>query len=119
MLKRTLVVGTGSIGLRHLRLLRERENLSVEVCDSRPEGLAEAAEIAPEVPQWGDFQQAVAASPQIVVIATPPTFHAALACAALEAGAHVFCEKPISDSGRGARSMIAAQLQSVRQETDW
>ncbi len=112
MLKRTLVVGTGSIGLRHLRLLREREDLSVEVCDARPEGLAEAAEIAPKVRQWSDFHEAVAASRQIVFIATPPTSHAALACAALEAGAHVFCEKPISDSGEGARSMIAAQLQS-------
>ncbi len=114
MRKRALVVGTGSIGLRHLRLLREKEDLSVEVCDARPEGLAEAAEIAPEVLQWNDFQEAVAESPQIVVIATPPTSHATLACAALEAGAHVFCEKPISDSGKGARSMIAAQLQSGR-----
>ena len=112
MPKRTLVVGTGSIGLRHLRLLRERAGLSVEVCDARPEGLAEAAEIASEVRSWSNFQEAVATSPQIVVIATPPTSHAALTCAALEGGAHVFCEKPISDSGEGARSMVAAQRQS-------
>ena len=112
MPKRTLVVGTGSIGLRHLGLLREREDLSVEVCDARPEGLAEAAEIAPEVRQWSDFREAVATSPEIVVIATPPTSHAALTVAAMGAGAHVFCEKPISDGGEGARSMVAAQRKS-------
>ena len=34
--------------------------------------------------------------PEVVTIATPPASHLAIAKAALEAGAHVFCEKPLA-----------------------
>ena len=43
--RRILVVGTGSIGLRHARLCKERPDLAVEVCDSRPAGLDEARKV--------------------------------------------------------------------------
>lgn len=36
--------------------------------------------------------------PNVVVVATPPASHLAIATAALEAGAHVFCEKPLAAS---------------------
>ncbi|MFV0254303.1 MAG: Gfo/Idh/MocA family protein [Beutenbergiaceae bacterium] len=44
----------------------------------------------------------------IVDICTPPQFHAAIALAAIEAGKHVFCEKPITNDAAEARAMREA-----------
>ena len=38
----------------------------------------------------------IVGKPDVVTIATPPSSHLAIAAAALEAGAHVFCEKPLA-----------------------
>ena len=114
MKRRVLVVGAGSIGLRHLQLLTEVEGLAVEVCDSRPEGLSEAATAVPGARQWSDFREAAASRPDLVFVCTPPASHAPLSRIALESGAHIFCEKPISDSAAGARSMIRDQQRTGR-----
>lgn len=44
----------------------------------------------------------------IVDICTPPQFHAEIALAAIEAGKHVFCEKPITNDPDEARALVAA-----------
>ena len=44
----------------------------------------------------------------VVSIATPNSFHKPLTIAALEAGAHVLCEKPMAMNAAEAREMIAA-----------
>jgi len=44
----------------------------------------------------------------IVAVATPNKFHKPLTLAALEAGCHVFCEKPMAMNTAEAREMLAA-----------
>ena len=44
----------------------------------------------------------------VVSVATPNKFHKPLAIAALEAGCHVLCEKPMAMNATEARAMLAA-----------
>ena len=47
--------------------------------------------------------------PDVVVVATPPATHADLCVQALEAGAHIICEKPfVTSSAEGDRVLAAA-----------
>ena len=49
--------------------------------------------------------------PSLVLICTPPVYHVEQALAAVEAGAHVFIEKPLSHQAAGIRRLIQeAQL---------
>jgi predicted dehydrogenase len=48
------------------------------------------------------------ARPDIVVIATPPVLHLPILKAAMAAGCHVVCEKPLATSSAEAQAMIAA-----------
>jgi predicted dehydrogenase len=45
-------------------------------------------------------------SPDVVVIATPPDSHAELCLAALDAGAHVVCEKPFTETVEEAEKIL-------------
>ena len=49
------------------------------------------------------------AAPELVLIASPPQTHADIACAALAAGSHVFCEKPVAITLGAIDRMIAAR----------
>ncbi|WP_062118616.1 Gfo/Idh/MocA family protein [Aureimonas sp. AU40] len=63
----------------------------------------------------GDWR-ALVADPEVdvVSIAAPNPFHAEMACAAFEAGKHVWCEKPMATSREDARAMLEAQRRSGR-----
>ncbi|MBN2130724.1 MAG: Gfo/Idh/MocA family oxidoreductase [Sedimentisphaerales bacterium] len=57
-----------------------------------------------------DYREMLDAEKQLdaVLIATPDFWHARQAAACLEAGLHVYCESPMSDTMAGARDMAAA-----------
>ena len=54
------------------------------------------------------------ARPEIVVIATPPILHHAIALRAFAAGAHVLCEKPLAMSRAEAQAMVDAATRAGR-----
>lgn len=113
-LRKVLVVGTGSIGLRHARLCKERADLTVECCDSRAAGLEEARSTLGDVRCWSSLDDALATSPDIVVVATPHEYHEPVAVAAMKAGAHVLCEKPMSHTAEAAAHMLRVQRETGR-----
>ena len=58
---------------------------------------------------FGSFEELIdRGRPELIVVATPPDSHESLCLAALEAGAHVFCEKPFVETVEAADRVIAA-----------
>src|SRR5215213_7203493 len=94
------VVGLGYWGPNIVRNLDELPLASLEIaCDVRPEALARIAARYPALPTVNDFQNVLADERiEAVAIATPVGTHGDLGTAALEAGKHVFIEKPLAGS---------------------
>ncbi|WP_406696198.1 Gfo/Idh/MocA family oxidoreductase [Singulisphaera sp. Ch08] len=95
---RAALIGTGQIARQHLRCLRELPDVEIAaVCDLSP-GLAECAAERFGVPRWFRDHRALLAEvrPDVVHVTTPPTSHFHLTMDALDAGAHVIVEKPIT-----------------------
>lgn len=94
---RAAVVGLGSIAFEHLDRLRAIGARVVGVCDlSRTLAGAVAERIGAGAP-FSDYGEMLAETqPDVVHVLTPPASHQQLALQALEAGAHVFVEKPIT-----------------------
>lgn len=65
---------------------------------------------------WGsDWRAAVTrADVDVVVVCTPPHLHAEMSIAALEAGKHVLCEKPLCRTLEEAEAMLAAARKAKR-----
>ncbi len=91
---RFLVVGAGSIGLRHCRNLAAMGH-QVLAWDADPGRLREAGAIA-GVSAAPGLDQGLARRPDAVLVCTPPASHVAIARMAVEANAHVLVEKPIA-----------------------
>lgn len=86
----------------------------VALASSTPESSARAAA------QLGyasalDADGVIAAAPDVVHICSPNAIHAAQTAAALDAGLHVICEKPLATSAAAARDLAdrAAELERV------
>ena len=76
-------------------------------CDSNPQRLSQVREDFPDIRIW-DAADALAEDPEIdlVILATPPNSHAALAIEMMAAGKHVVCEKPLALSRKETAAMI-------------
>ena len=113
-IRKVLVVGVGSIGQRHARLCREREDLSVELCDSRAESLKAARRNLGDVVCRTDLREALDQAPHVVIVATPHDQHERVTTSALATGAHVLCEKPMAHEVASARRMLDAAQAHAR-----
>ncbi|MDB4948717.1 MAG: oxidoreductase domain protein [Gemmatimonadetes bacterium] len=101
------VVGVGSLGFHHARILREVEGVTMAgVYDASPERAAQvAAELGvPAFPSLDDFLAAVDAA----VVAVPTTNHAEVALQAIGRGVHLLIEKPIAATLEEADEIVAA-----------
>ena len=105
--KRVLVVGLGTMGLSHARAYGRIDGFQLAGLCSR--GIA-ALQLPPglaRVPAYDSYAAALrATAPDVVSINTLPDTHADYAIAALEAGAHVFVEKPVAETILDARRVV-------------
>ena len=117
------VIGTGWYGKSDLwRLIQVAPVDVVSLCDVDQRMLAEAAEMAGrrqksgKVPRtYGDYRKMLAEQDlDIVLIGTPDHWHALQMIAAVEAGAHVYVQKPISVDVMEGEAMLAAAREHNR-----
>lgn len=111
---RVLIAGCGSIGRRHARILRELGVKDLRVCDPLP---AQSEMLIRETPApvYQSFEAGLSDRPDAVFVGTPSRMHIPMAIQALEAGAHVFCEKPLSDTSRDIDRLLAISRRTGRQ----
>lgn len=108
---RVLQVGCGGISRLWLDALRDSRHATVVgFVDLDAERAAVAARrCASSAPAGDDLQAMLAATrPDVVFDCTVPEAHRDVTIAALEAGCHVFGEKPMADTRAAAREMVAA-----------
>jgi predicted dehydrogenase/nucleoside-diphosphate-sugar epimerase len=103
------LIGSGKMGIHHLKAIQHVAGATVVgVADpaASPEALKglipDDARIFPDARQMLET-----ARPDVVHIVTPPGSHAALGTLALEAGSHVYIEKPFTPTRAEAEALLA------------
>ena len=113
-------VGTHGLGVNLRSFLQEDDCVALAICDvqshKRDAALAEVHKHYGnrDCTAHGDFRE-VLARPDIdvVVISTPDHWHVTMALMALEAGKHVFCEKPTLTIAEGRRLADAVKKRGL------
>ena len=112
-MSRVAVIGAGSFGRNHLRVLRQLPNAELAgVYDTDPEHAARAAQefgcpLLATLPTNADAIDAA-------IVATPTVTHAGTGCALLEAGLDVLVEKPIAHDLASAQRLADAAARGGR-----
>jgi predicted dehydrogenase len=102
-------VGTGWIGRHRMEAMLATGLVDAcAICDPDPEVAAQARQLAPAAEIVPSLEALLALAPDGVVIATPSALHAEQSVRALEAGAAVFCQKPLGRNADEARAVLAA-----------
>jgi predicted dehydrogenase len=118
------VIGTGSVARAHIEALRALPSVAwpspVEprlhvLCSRQAERAADGARrwgFSQWTDDWGDAVED--GDVDLVIVTTPNDLHAGPAIAALDAGKHVLCEKPLARTALEARDIFEAAKRSGR-----
>jgi predicted dehydrogenase len=110
------LVGAGMIGKLRARALAQVPGIRVlAVADMQLQLAQEAAQIAGSARAVADGRE-LFADPAIdaIILSTPPNSHEKLGLAALAAGKHLFCEKPLATTIEACQSLVTAAESSGR-----
>ncbi len=110
-----LVAGLGAIGKRHVDILKELKVGKLIVFDPNEQAVNQIIQKYPDVETVGSYEQGLLAKPFAVFILTPTKMHIPMAIQALEADAHVFIEKPLSNSSEGIDELKDSMKKSNKQ----
>jgi predicted dehydrogenase len=113
--KRVLVVGLGNMGLSHARAYAKLPGFEIAgVCSRGVRSMTRPPEVA-GAPAFSSFDAALAQTkPDVVSINTFPDTHAEYAIKAMEAGAHVFVEKPLAETVAEAERVVQTAIRTKR-----
>jgi predicted dehydrogenase len=114
----TAVIGVGNRGSHLLQGVLQQPNAKVAaVCDIKPDRLDKAASVAArDNPAATKDWRTIIDRKEIeaVYVATPPHLHSEMAIAALKAGKHVYCEKPIGVTAAQVKALLGVAKGSNR-----
>ncbi|MCJ7706365.1 MAG: Gfo/Idh/MocA family oxidoreductase [Anaerolineales bacterium] len=115
-LLRVLVVGCGHMGASHARAYHRSGDFQIVGVVSR--GAESRGRLSAELgglPRFGGFEKALEATrPDAVCLATYADTHAPYALTALEAGCHVFVEKPLAETVEQAEAVVRKAQETRR-----
>ncbi len=101
---RVVIVGLGNMGRSHALAHHAAPDAEIVALVSRtPPDLPDDLR---GYPWMSDLDAALALAPDLVVIATYSDSHAGIALKAMDAGAHVFVEKPLATNVADARAVV-------------
>jgi predicted dehydrogenase len=104
---RTAIIGTGFMGRVHLEAIRRLGFVEVAAIAGRRIDAARSMADAFHIERVESHYDRILADPEIqaIHICTPNSLHAPIARAALAAGKHVLCEKPLAMSTKEAQEI--------------
>jgi predicted dehydrogenase len=113
---RVLVVGCGHMGTSHALAYHQSAEFEIVGLVSRGESSrARLAESLGGYPTFNNFSNALTeTNPDAVCVCTYPDTHARYASEALEAGCHVFLEKPLGVTVKEAEDLVALSVKVDR-----
>lgn len=100
------VIGAGSLGFHHIRILRELPGIRFTGFVETRQQRATEVEKELAVRSHASLEDLVAVSDAVVIV-VPTSAHFAVARKAIESGKHVFIEKPITTTLEEADSLLA------------
>ena len=104
---KTGIVGIGSMGIKHVGHVIDLPNTKLTAICDRSFALLDAADDAPDVPRYNDYEQMLgSADLDAVIIATPHYDHPDMCLQAFARGLHVLVEKPIAVHVNEAQRLI-------------
>lgn len=103
-------IGIGGMGASNLASLAAANENIVALCDVDHDYAAKTIAKYPSAKLWTDYREMLEKQKDIdaVVIATPDHTHAVIAMAAMKAGRHVYCQKPLCHDVNEARTLAKA-----------
>lgn len=102
---RAALIGLGSMGRHHARVLREMDGVDlVAVGDAGGDPFG----VAGQLPLLATVEEVIAVGIDMAVVAVPTTAHESVALALAEAGVHTMVEKPVAADHEGGLRMVEA-----------
>jgi predicted dehydrogenase len=102
---RIAVVGVGSFGRNHLRVIDQSEKAELAGILEPDAARAEVAADAHKCRKFASIEE-LAGQADAAIIAAPTISHAAIGCQLMEMGIDVLVEKPIADTVAAARTLV-------------
>lgn len=101
-----LIVGCGSIGKRHAQVLWEMGLRKLTACDPSVEQRESMKAVLPNISLAENYEETLKTQKfDAVFILTPTAMHLDMATKAINAGCHVFIEKPLANTQAGVAEL--------------